>query len=147
MIKQNGPDTIDTIIQLGSDWATQWSIETYDEESWRQGVRQYSIYNHLCWLNWYDNMEHLQGFISGAISAAPHSGEITAQIHYVYLPESHLEFTNFQQLHSAFESWARERNAQAIISPSAYGMIEPYREWFDDLDYHRAAVVSQRGVK
>ena len=82
----------------------------------------------------------------GAVSGAPHSGEITAQIHYVYLPEAHLEFMNFQELHSAFESWAKDRRATGIISPSAYGMIEPYREWFDDLDYQRAAVVSHRGV-
>lgn len=147
MIRTCDPETIDQIIGLGSDWATQWQIEDYDEESWRQGVRQYSIYNHLCWLNWYDNMENLKGFISGAISAAPHSGVVTAQIHYVYLPESHLESINFQEMHIAFENWARERQAVAIISPSAYPMVEPYAEWFEDMDYQRAAVVNQRGVR
>jgi hypothetical protein len=147
MIQACSPGDIDLVIALGDDWAETFDILDYDEEHWRQGVRTYSILNQLQWLNWYDHTNQLSGFIAGAVSAAPHSGEITAQIHYVYLKPQHLEMTNFQELHNAFMDWSRATGAVSVLAPSAYTLPETYQEYFVDLGYDHVTTVRSRGVR
>lgn len=147
MIKPCGPDDIDAVIRMGYRWADQWSIDDYDEEIWRQNVRQYSILNQLRCLVWYDGMMRPAGFLLGSASAAPHSGEITAQIHYIYLGDEFLEFINIKELTSEFESWARECGATSILTPGAYQVHGTYRQAFDDLGYDTTVAVRTKGVE
>jgi len=145
-VRACGPDAIDQVIIMGNHWADQFVSTDYDEHSWGQNVRQYSIYAHACWLCFYNNMNEMVGFISGAISAVPHSGIVTSQIHYVYLEEPYLDSDNFMLLHHAFENWARERSAVSIIAPSGYEIPETYQELFDDLGYAPGATVIAKGI-
>lgn len=147
MIERCKPDTINQVISLGNHWADHFSVVDYEEDEWTKSVRQYSIYDHTCWLNWYNNMNQLVGFIAGAIAPVPHSGVITSQIHYVYIKEEFLDSASFLELHGAFEEWARKRRAVSILAPSGYELTDEYQELFNDLGYQSGATVYVKGLK
>lgn len=147
MIKNCGLEHIDQVIALGQSWAQELEIEDYQEECWRQAVRNYGIYQHLRLLVLTDTWDTVQGFMAGAVSPAPHSGEVTAQIHYAWIRPEQADFQTFLELHSAFESWAREAGATMILKPSAYEIRGPQEDWFHDLNYREHARISVRKVQ
>lgn len=128
-------DTIDQVIALGEAWADAFACDDYDEECWSEIVRQYSIYNYCNWQVFRDEFYQVKGFVSGAITSVPHSGSITAQIHYIYLDTEFQTDENFYQLFQAFETWARDRGAVYCLEPTGYSIPNSYQLAFEAQGY------------
>lgn len=140
------PDNIDSLIQLGAEWAHESAVDSYDPESWRQSVRNYAILVDHCARLWQDNLGQPRGFVLGTVLALPHSAERRAQIHYIYLAPDHLELVNLQEIEAGFAAWAQEFGVEQIQAPDLVPMPAAYRLLFDEMGYGAQEPALSRGT-
>ena len=90
--------------------------EQYDENSVIDTIKQYASHWEYCWFNAYDGQRPV-GFIAGYLTACPwNSNIVEANIAFIFLLESHRNMSNFKQLMTEFEAWARLAKASTITA-------------------------------
>ena len=146
MIKLGDPGTINDLAWLGSEWAKDFNIEDFDEDSWLELVRGYSIYVDYHAAVMYNNLNQPVGFLLGAIVKVPHNKKMTGQIHYMYVLPKHADHETFYELHSEFVEWAKTFQVTEISAPDFYTIPDEYMNFIKDIGYESGYITYIKGI-
>lgn len=120
--------------------------EEFDENSIIDTVRTHSSQVNYCWFNAYDNNRPV-GFIAGFISQCPWNKDILdANIHFLYLLESHRTLENFRELLNKFEEWARAYKCKNINAGDIGVNPERFKKIFERYGFKEKLLMT-RGVE
>lgn len=147
MIKLGSAENINSMVNLGDQWAEEFGIEDFDRDQWTEIVRNYSIYVDHKSLVFFNNVNKPVGLLLGSVTKIPHSGRMVGQIHYLYLLPDFFSHENLYELHSAFLEWAKTFEIEEITAPDFYPLPEAYQEFFDDLEYQKGLSIQSKGLR
>lgn len=146
MIKTGSIDHFNDLLPLGNRWADEFEIENYVEDAWLEMTRHYIIHVDQAVLVFCDNLNRVKGFVFGVVHRIPHSTEMVAQIHYIYLTPEHCTHDNLYELHQGFVDWARTFNVVDITAPDFYRLPDQYIKFFDEVGYQQEYTILHKGL-